>query len=555
MKTSDRITLNQILLHKDHFDQRLVEISNTLDSQVIALTSSNSKLTSANQNYKIEIADIRDQIKDAESKKNTINKKYLKLKSEHEEILEYLKNLQKDIDKLKNENEKWQKEIEQQEKEIKDQATIIDKLRHMNSTNSNLPSSTDILGRTKSKAQANTRIKTDRKRGGQLNHSLHKSRITEKVDRIITIKVKKAPTGAVPVRNEEGIVEYYATQEVDLLLKSEITETRYYIDEKGEELDKSILNKYAINPLVYSGHFKATTVYLNQKGTVPLQRLCDMMSDISKGTIQLRAGTINKWCEEFHKKSEKENDTILKEILKEPVVHVDETGTKINGKQYWIHVITNDRGAFYSITKKRGDIEKGPIKLLERYSGSVVHDHFAPYQKLTLCQHVECNAHIDRYLKSGIEYDHNEECKELLNLLHEMLHRKNELIEEGIFTMPEFEINKFEGRYEEILKRGLKTYKDQHLKIKKKYEPDFVKTFRRMLVYKKDHLRFIKDFNIPYTNNAAERACRVVKAKKKISGQFVSEQGGEAYVSILSLLQTSKIKNENALETLERVYH
>lgn len=555
MKTSDRITLNQILLHKDHFDQRLVEISNTLDSQVIALTSSNSKLTSANQNYKIEIADIRDQIKDAESKKNTINKKYLKLKSEHEELLEYLKNLQKDIDKLKNENEKWQKEIEQQEKEIKDQATIIDKLRHMNSTNSNLPSSTDILGRTKSKAQANTRIKTDRKRGGQLNHSLHKSRITEKVDRIITIKVKKAPTGAVPVRNEEGIIEYYATQEVDLLLKSEITETRYYIDEKGEELDKSILNKYAINPLVYSGHFKATTVYLNQKGTVPLQRLCDMMSDISKGTIQLRPGTINKWCEEFHKKSEKENDTILKEILKEPVVHVDETGTKINGKQYWIHVITNHSGAFYSITKKRGDIEKGPIKLLERYSGSVVHDHFAPYQKLTLCQHVECNAHIDRYLKSGIEYDHNEECKELLNLLHEMLHRKNELIEEGIFTMPEFEINKFEGRYEEILKRGLKTYKDQHLKIKKKYEPDFVKTFRRMLVYKKDHLRFIKDFNIPYTNNAAERACRVVKAKKKISGQFVSEQGGEAYVSILSLLQTSKIKNENALETLERVYH
>lgn len=207
------------------------------------------------------------------------------------------------------------------------------------------------------------------------------------------------------------------------------------------------------------------------------------------------------------------------------------------------------------MTKNRGDIEKGPIKLLERYSGNVVHDHFAPYQKLKLCQHVECNAHIDRYLKSGIEFDHNEECKELLDLLHEMLHRKNELIEEGIFTMPEIEINKFEDQYEEILKRGLNTYVDQHPNIKKKYEPDFVKTFRRMLVYKKDHLRFIKDFKIPYTNNAAERACRAVKAKKKTSGQFVSEQGGEAYVSILSLLQTSKIKNENALETLERVYH
>ncbi|RGE97639.1 hypothetical protein DW269_06545 [Catenibacterium sp. AM22-6LB] len=40
---------------------------------------------------------------------------------------------------------------------------------------------------------------------------------------------------------------------------------------------------------------------------------------------------------------------------------------------------------------------------------------------------------------------------------------------------------------------------------------------RRMLEYKEDHLRFMKDFTVPYTNNRAECMCRVVKAHKNIS--------------------------------------
>lgn len=48
---------------------------------------------------------------------------------------------------------------------------------------------------------------------------------------------------------------------------------------------------------------------------------------------------------------------------------------------------------------------------------------------------------------------------------------------------------------------------------------------------------------------------RAMKAKKNVSGQFVSEQGGEAYVSILSILQTAKLRNKNALEELQHVFN
>lgn len=555
MRANDRITLHTILKYKEHFDQKLIDINEYLDIKVTTLTSYNAKLIGSNQSIKKQNSDLRLKVKDLTNQKYTNNKKYLEAKKENDDLLEYLKKIQKEIDELKKENEKQRKEIKQQEKDINKQKTIIDRMKHMNSVNSNLPPSMDILGRTKAKAQANTRVKTGRSRGGQEHHPLHKSKLGKTPNHIITLKVKKAPTGAVPIKDVEGNIEYYATQEIDIVFKSVVTETRYYIEHEGEELDKELLNTYAINPLVYSGDFKATVVYLNQKGTIPLQRLCDMMKEISKDTIQLHPSTIINWCKECHSKSGNARHEIRKELLNNPVVHVDETSVKLNKKQYWIHALTNEKGAFFVFSQKRGDDTIGPVKLLEDYTGILVHDHFSVYQKLLLCQHAECNAHIDRYLKSGIEFDKSKECQEMLDLLHEILHRKTELIAGGNETMPANEISNYEERYTKILKKGIKNYNEQHPAIKKKYEAEYVKTFKRMLIYKEDHLRFMKNFIVPYTNNNAEKQCRAVKARKNISGQFVSESSGEAYASILSLLQTAKIKNENALETLISVFH
>lgn len=554
MKESDRITLHNILLHKEHFDQKLIDINKALSVEVIALSSLNAKLSVSNQSYKYKTSSMKLKIKDLESQKYALKKKHQEAENEKDEVLEYLKKIQKEIDELKKENEWQHKEIKRQEKDINKQKDIIDKLKYMNSTTSNLPPSMDILSRTRAKAQANTRTKTSRTRGGQKHHPVHKSRLVGTADHIVTVKVKKAPMGAIPVNNEKGIVEYYATQEVDIVLKKTITETRYYIDDTGKELEPNILNRYAINPLVYSADIKAATVYLNQKGTIPLQRLCDMIYEISKGSIQLRPSTISKWCQECHKKSQKKKEEIQKDIMAEPLIYVDETGIKINGEQRWIHVMTNDKGSLFLITKSRGDKENGTIRYLREYTGILMHDHFSTYQTLNLCTHAECNAHIDRYLKSGIEFDHDKDCKELLELMHEMLHRKKELILEGEYNMPEEEIKNFEKRYVETLEEGLKNYTAKYSDMEKKYVPDFVSTFRRMLADKEDYLRFIKNFAVPYTNNNAEKQCRAVKAKKKSSGQFVSELGGETYVSILSLLQTAKLKNINALETLQQVF-
>ena len=553
MKTNSSITLNNIMQHKQYFDQRLVEICDELKNEVTTLLSKCHELESRVQQLK-KLNNYKElKINDLKSMLYTAKKQCKEIKDERDEIMEYLRKIQEEIDKLGIENEQQKKEIERQEKDIEDQKKIINKLRFQNSTNSNMPSSTDILSHSKPKKPK--KESEGKSRGGQKNHPLHKSIISKKPDRIITKKVKKAPTGAVPICDDKGNIRYYATQEVDLVLKSSITETRYYIEDEGKNLDKETMKKYAINPLIYSGDFKASVVYLNQQGTIPLQRLCDIMCDISKGSVQLRPGTISKWCQECHIKSKEKKEEILVEILKEDLTHADETGIKINGVQYWIQVITNNKGVYYCVLRRRGDKNQGIYSLLETYGGTVVHDHFAMYLSLKQCSHAECNAHIDRYMKNGEEFDNSDYCKKVRKLMHEMLDRKYKLIEEGKSSMAIDDIEEFRKEFINLLEEGIKDYEEKNPDIEKRYEAVYVKTFRRMLEYMEDHLKFITDFKVPYTNNKAELQCRAVKAKKNSSKQFVSEIGGESYASILSLLQTSKIKNKNALETLKSVFN
>ena len=554
MRRKNAETLELIVKHKDYFDQKLIDMVTELDTTVKNVNEEKTRVQCKNDQLIFTNKSLNMKINDLKSQNSILKIQCAKEKAEKDDLLKEIQRIQDELEKLQRETELQRIEIENQRKEIEKQEKVIDKYKYINSTNSNMPSSFDVLSHTKAKASANTRVTTNRKRGGQKNHKLHRSQIKTDVHSIICKKVVKAPHGAKPVKDEKDNILYYVTHEVDLVLKSEIIETRYYISEDGEILDDKTMKKYAINPLAYSHHFKSSVVYLNQRGTVPLQRLSEMMADISRGTIQLQPSTISKWCQECHKKSKAALEDILNDILHEHVCHVDETGIKTNGKNNWIHVITNDKGAYFICTEGRGEKEGGTVSLLDLYTGVLVHDHFKPYQKLLLCKHAECNAHIDRYLKAGIDFEKSEDCRELLELLHEMLHRKHELVDEGYSFMPEEEIKEYEKEYEMIIKNSIKKYKEDHPKIEKRHEADYIKTMRRMLEFKEDHLRFINDFTVPYTNNRAEKMCRAVKAYKNISHQFVTIRGGKAYASITSIIQTANIRKENALEKLDEIF-
>ncbi|MEG0909063.1 MAG: transposase [Bacilli bacterium] len=66
-------------------------------------------------------------------------------------------------------------------------------------------------------------------------------------------------------------------------------------------------------------------------------------------------------------------------------------------------------------------------------------------------------------------------------------------------------------------------------------------------------LYFLKDFNVPSTNNNAESSQRGVKIKQKI-GKFRSEDGADNYLNIKSCILTYKKQNIDILNTLTSAF-
>ena len=268
------------------------------------------------------------------------------------------------------------------------------------------------------------------------------------------------------------------------------------------------------------------------------------MSDIA-----IKESTLVNWNREFASKTRLYKEDILKDIKDKDVIHVDETSFKLNGKNIWMHDISNDEGTYILASSKRKADEVHTA--LYDHDGYLIHDHYKAYYDIP-SKHAERNAHIDRYLKSAIEFDEIKEVGVVYDLLHQALNEKK-LIKNGQDHMSKKRIAYYRDNILNILKDTVDHYYKDHHDIPKKYEPEHIKLFKRMIEYIDDHLAFIADFKVPYTNNEAERQCRTIKTKKKASGQFVSFDSASAYTTILSIIQTANKKGQAILPIFKNI--
>ena len=72
----------------------------------------------------------------------------------------------------------------------------------------------------------------------------------------------------------------------------------------------------------------------------------------------------------------------------------------------------------------------------------------------------------------------------------------------------------------------------------------------RLQKHKESVLRFLEDFEVPFTNNLAERDPRMMKLRMKISGCFRSERGARDFATLRSVLSTARTQGLNAIRAL-----
>lgn len=513
------------------------------------MTQKEYELKCENERLKKELNEKNNKIRDLESQKKTLSSK-LKIQNDYVEDLKK-ENKSTECKEYKRKYNISKDEIKKLKKELANKDSIIQALTarlNKNSTNSSKPSSTDGF----KKVIHNCREKTGRKIGGQKNHkgtTLNKKEPTQ----IINKKIEKCECGGKVVNS----AEYKSKQLIDIEIKVNVIEERVYEGKccKCGKIHKTKFSKEFKNPAQYGKNLKALVSMLVNEEYVAIDRCSKFIEEITDNKITLSNGTIVNITKELSKKSESSVKNIKNNLINASLAHADETGVRINGEQYWLHTLCDKNNVVYGVNQKRGKEATEEMELLKYFTGILMHDHFKSYYHYEQITHAECNAHILRYLKSVIDVFKRKETEDFLKFLIKINDRKKEVIKNGKNRFEDSEIADIEKEYKVLLEKWKKAYYEYTKKIEKINKPlqEERCLFERLIEYDEEHLLFIKNFDVPFDNNMAERALRMIKTKKNVSGGFRSKNVAENFCNIRSLFGSAKKQGKNLFQTAKQV--
>lgn len=314
-------------------------------------------------------------------------------------------------------------------------------------------------------------------------------------------------------------------------------------------LTKAAFPSGVASPTQYGERIKAAAIYLNVQQLIPEDRAARALSDLFGAPLICPASVVA-WVGKKAEELSEIYKSIGERVAEAGVRHLDETGYRIAGKLHWLHTTSSLAFTFYRAGEKRGDI---PTDLR---GGVVVHDHFLPYRGMDTVEHAFCNAHILRELQALIEFDKEPWAELMRATLLEAKAAVEAAREAGARALPSQTIAVFEERYWAAVRLGL-AYHRQLPKLetkspgrgRAKQRPGH-NLLERLKTFKTETLRFMSDFDIPFTNNLAEQDLRMMKVRMKISGCFKTLEGAQIFARLRSVVSTARKQGVNILQTL-----
>ena len=423
----------------------------------------------------------------------------------------------------------------------------------LNSGNSGKPPSSD--GPKKKPVRVSSlRERSGKKPGGQKGHPGETLRQSETVDATIN-HFPKACAGCGEALSEAMATDHIARQVFDLPEPQPLIVTEHRAHSCrcaacGTQT-RADFPPDVKAPVQYGARIAGIVVYLLHGQFLPEKRLAALMADLFG--VQLSTATIAAMSQNCAARFESFATAIYARIAAAAVKHLDETGLRIGGKTQWLHIAATVLLTFYRIASKRGAMP-------ENLTGIALHDHWKPYYTLEGIRHALCNAHHLRELKALVEIEKEDWARKMQRLLRLACHATNLARERGKPLPPRL-IALFERRYDAILTEGLAFHAAQPALVRpertgkakargRKRRRVGHNLLLRLGIRKQDVLRFLSDLTVPFTNNLAEQAARMMKLRQKISGGFRSAAGAANFAVIRSLFSTAKKQGWNMLDTL-----
>ena len=437
------------------------------------------------------------------------------------------------------------KMIIEKDEEIKRLKSLL----NIDGTNAGIPTSMTPLN--KKKVIPNTRVKTNKKIGGQEGHKKHKlkkfndSEINENENH----ELKECPTCK------------SSLEKVGEITKDELSyrfvpikRRHHFIEYECNKCHKRIHEKIPTRlkeENQYGSEIQSVALSLANEGNVSMNKIRHIICGFSHGEINMSEGYIAKLQKNASKKLEKFREELYKKILTSKLIYWDDTVIMVNTKRACLRFYGNEELAYYTAHEQKN--EEGIINdnILNTLSSEVkvMHDHNKINYKYCY-QNLECNVHLLRDLEKCKDNTSHEWCDKLKKLIQKALYDKKEYQAKKLNKFDEEYIQVFDEQFNEIL---LEAIEENKTKPKTHYDSKEKALTNRILEYKANYLLWMQDFSLPSDDNLSERALRGVKSKMKIAGQFQNIEYAKHYANIKTYIETCYRNNINPTDALIRL--
>lgn len=410
-----------------------------------------------------------------------------------------------------------------------------------NSSNSSKPPSSDGL----KKKIKNNRDRSTRNQGAQPGHPGKGLSVIEEVDQQIVCAVTERCACGSDMSSRK-VIRIEKRQVIDTPAKL-VWVKEYLVEVKICKCGREHRGQCEYGQRVqYGNGLKTLLVYFNQYQLVPTGRIQEMMKDVFG--LSVSDGLIISSTEDCFTNLAPTTAAIKQELIRSSIIHNDETGMRSEGATQWIHSASNAQYTHFAIHRKRGNEAMDEIGILPQFKGISIHDRWASYDKYD-CSHGLCNAHLLRDLK----FVHEEMNRNWADETIKLLIQGNERKKEG--TLTHNWITRTENKIEDIVQKAIRKEPQQIDQPGKRGRKAKNKSMRLLEVFrdkKKEILLFLRNDDVPFDNNLAERDLRMIKLKQKISGCFRSKHGAEIFCTTRSYISTIRKQGYPVLQAIHQ---
>lgn len=285
---------------------------------------------------------------------------------------------------------------------------------------------------------------------------------------------------------------------------------------------------------VFGNRVEALASYFHQVQHLSYERLENTFQEVFG--LKICQGALVNSIGRTAKCLKPEAEAIRETIRSSAVVGSDETGARVNGRNYWQWVFQNKQASYHVIVPYRSS------KAIEEVMGDAspevwVSDLFSAQLKNPAQTYQICGSHQVRDLQYPIDADR---CRfsyqmQQLFLQAERLAKHRDDLSALHFQQQVLQIEK---TCDELLSMEVSSKRGRQLQ-------------RRYIKHRNHLFVFLYRPDVPFTNNDSERDLRNSVIHRKVSGGFRSDWGADAYATVISVIETAKKRDRPILATLQ----